>query len=177
MTPIIRQAQITDANGIAHVHIESWRTTYRGIVPDTFLASMSYEARERYWTGVLSQAESQDFVFVAQAEQGDIIGFTSGGPERSGDPVYKGELYAIYLLQEYQGQGIGRRLVASLAERLYQAGMSSMLLWVLAANPACRFYEALGGLPLKTHQITIGGAMLDEIAYGWLDIGRLRTLE
>lgn len=48
-----------------------------------------------------------------------------------------------------------------------------MLVWVLAENPFRRFYEALGGQYVRTEQFELGGAMLDEVAYGWRDI---RTL-
>ncbi len=45
-----------------------------------------------------------------------------------------------------------------------------MLVRVLAENPARKFYEALGGQLLKAKPIEIGGATLDEVAYGWTDI-------
>ena len=44
---------------------------------------------------------------------------------------------------------------------------------VSAANPARRFYEAIGGQPVKTERIDMGGAMLDEVAYGWQDISMI----
>ena len=93
----------------------------------------------------------------------------SGGPENTGDPTYKGELYAIYLLKAYQSQGTGRRLATTLVKRLLQEGITSMLLWTLPASPASRFYEALGGQQVKTIRSELGGVMLDEVTYGWTD--------
>ena len=51
---LIREAAVNDATAIAQVQVESWRTTYAGIVPDAFLASLSVETRaERAnWPGV-----------------------------------------------------------------------------------------------------------------------------
>jgi GNAT superfamily N-acetyltransferase len=167
----IRQAYIKDAAGIAKVHVDSVRTTYAGIDPQDYLDKLSIEEFTRSWASRLSNPRS--YVYVAEDESRHIIGFVSGGAEREGDPLYKGELYAIYLLQAYQRQGIGRLLTRALVKRLVQVGMNSMLLWVVAANPARRFYEALGGQPVKTKQIEIGGAILDEVAYGWTDIGVL----
>ena len=46
---LIRKAELEDAKGIAKVHVDSWRTTYKGIVPDTFLENLSYENREQIW--------------------------------------------------------------------------------------------------------------------------------
>ncbi|HYT27958.1 MAG TPA: GNAT family N-acetyltransferase [Ktedonobacteraceae bacterium] len=111
----IREARIEDAPGIAKVHVDSWRTTYAGIVPPQHLANLSYDRREQIWKDILKNNAS--YIYVAVTDSGQIIGFVSGGPERQRDPVYKGELYAIYLLQEYQGKGIGRRLVRVFAER------------------------------------------------------------
>jgi GNAT superfamily N-acetyltransferase len=165
----IRLARPADASAIAQVHVASWRTTYRGIMPDDVLDNLRLEPRERYWAQVIDQPERGEFIYVAEDDAGQIAGFASGGPEREGDLDYRGELMAIYLLQATQGQGIGRRLFESVAQRLAQQGMYTMLVWVLADNPSCRFYEALGGQYLREKQVPIGDMMLREIAYGWHD--------
>jgi hypothetical protein len=94
---LIREAEITDAAAIARVHVDSWRTTYVGIVPTDHLAGLSYEQREQEWHRTLSIPTGLEFVYVAEDTAGNVIGFAWGGPERSGHPVYKGELFAIYL--------------------------------------------------------------------------------
>ena len=166
----VRAARTDDAPGIARVHVNSWRTTYRGIVPNDYLASLSYERGQQIWERTLSDPKSKELVYVAEDTSGQIVGFASGGPERENDPVYKGELYAIYILDRYQQQGIGRRLTLAVVDGLAQGGLRSMLVWVLAENPSRRFYEVLGGQPVCTRSIAIGGVTLDEIAYGWTDI-------
>jgi GNAT superfamily N-acetyltransferase len=169
----VREAGIDDAPAIARVHVDSWRTTYAGIVPADFLSRLSYEQREDFWRRTLTDAAAAQVVLVAQSPDGDIVGFASGGPERSGDPLYRAELYAIYLLHEVQRRGIGRALTLAMARRLLDQGHRAMLLWVLAQNPARRFYEALGGKVLRVQEITIGGASFEEIAYGWDDLHAL----
>ena len=171
---IIRQATPADAPAIAKIRIDTWRTAYRGIVPEDYLSNMSYEESERSWVSRLSGTEREKtWVYVAVDAVGRLVGFVSGGMGRDEDPVYKSELYAIYILQAYQGQGIGRLLALALVEKLVQMGFDSMLLWVFADNPARRFYEAMGGQLVKTSQFELSGATIDEVAYGWLDI---RTL-
>ena len=169
----IRTATVDDAAAIAYVHVESWRTTYQGIVPDDFLARLSYAQREQFWQQILTEPGSHTIVYVAEDEPGKVIGFASGGPERRGDTLYTGELYAIYVLAQHQGQGVGRQLVISLAHRLLQEGMRAMLLWVLAENSARQFYERLGGQPVYEKPVTIGGVPFLEVAYGWQDIQTL----
>jgi ribosomal protein S18 acetylase RimI-like enzyme len=170
----IRRAHISDAAAIARVHVDSWRTTYPGIVPDDYLAGLSYEQRTDVWHGILSEAGVAQPNYVAVDDDCTVVGFAGGGPERSGDPDFAGELYVIHLLEDTQRRGVGRRLVTSVASDLVRNDMRSMLVWVLEQNrSACRFYEALGGLPAREQDISIGGVTLAEVGYGWQDIGPL----
>ncbi|HTK09029.1 MAG TPA: GNAT family N-acetyltransferase [Ktedonobacteraceae bacterium] len=170
----VRTAQFADATGIARVHVDSWRTTYKGIFPDELLANRSYERREQYWQQALN--DPAQITVVTEDETGKIVGFVTGGLAREGDPVYRGELYAIYILQEAQRHGLGRRLIGELARRLAERQIASMMLWVLANNPACSFYEAVGGQVIKQKRDQIGGAFYDELAYGWTDLSPLLHL-
>ncbi len=164
---LIRKAEIDDAAGIAKVHVDSWRTTYKGIVPDTFLDDLSYEQREPTW----KKGIKENNVYIAENENGQVIGFSAGGKERTGKyEAYAGELYAIYILREYQGKGIGRLLVQSVVDDLKDKNLNSMLIWAIEENPACRFYETLGGKKIDTAEIEIAGKKLIEVAYGWDDI-------
>jgi GNAT superfamily N-acetyltransferase len=171
-TPVvsIRAATAGDARAIAEVHVASWRAAYRGIVPDAVLDALSVCERAGRWASRLANPDSPSFVYVAEDDAGRVVGFASGGPRRDGDPAYVGELYAIYLLPAVQGKGIGRRLAQAVAHRLEDRGMRSMLVWVLATNPARRFYEALGGRHLGAQPFEMGGATMTEVAYGWPDI-------
>ncbi len=169
----IRAARPEDARAIAHVHVDTWRTTYRHMMPADFLAGLSYENRERMWTRVLGDPEA-NAIYVAEDASGGVVGFAHGGREQSGDPVYTGELYAVYVLEAYQRKGLGRRLMASVADRLVRTGRSAMLLWVLADNlQGRRFYEGLGGQMVREQQIDIAGTKYDEVAYGWRDVSAL----
>jgi ribosomal protein S18 acetylase RimI-like enzyme len=172
---LVREATQDDISAIAQVHVDTWRTTYRGIVPDEFLANLSYEKREKGWHQVMDNASNdRSFTCVAEGEPGQILGFANGGVERTGDPIYQGELTAIYILTSHQQKGTGRELVQAVAERLEQMKIHSMLVWVLADNPACRFYKRLGGQRIHEREIERGGTKLIEIAYGWTDIANLR---
>ena len=173
----IREAVPADAGPIARVHIDTWRTSYAGIVPDEHLAGLSYRDREAVWVQILTGDRPAHCNLVAETGRGAIVGFAGGGPEREGDEVYRGELYAIYLLREHQHRGIGRLLASAVARRLLAAGFDSMLLWVLEENrPARRFYESLGGEQVGRKTIAIGGAGLVEVSYGWKDITGLADL-
>ena len=169
----IRAASPTDAAAIARVHVDSWRTTYADIVPADYLANLSYAQREQFWRDILSTPTPSGGVYVAAQDTGEVVGFASGGPERSGDTVYRGELYAIYLFASSQRQGLGRRLTMAVVQRLLQCGLPSMLVWVLARNPGRAFYATLGGQHVDEKEVTIGAAQLVEVAYGWRDLRAL----
>ncbi len=102
------------------------------------------------------------------------MGFASAGQESDDHEGFEGEIYAIYLLEDYQRIGLGRSLFQSAAKRLLDDGIKSMLLWVFEENHrARRFYEYLGGELVARKDVTIGGAEVVEVAYGWKDITTL----
>ena len=169
----IRAANSADAGAIARVHVDSWRTTYAGILPDAYIAKMTYESRERAWRKNLAGGDGREFTFLAEDETGEAVGFASGGPERGGDGDYRGELYAIYLRRPFQRRGAGRQLTRAVARRLAESGCPSMIVWTLAANPAAGFYAALGGEIVAEKTVSVGEAQLIDVAYGWKDLGLL----
>ncbi len=166
----IRDARPDDVPTIAKVHVDSWRTTYRDVLPKSYLNDLSYDARETMWAGAFG-ADSQTFLIVAE-DAGKIAGFAAGGAARKDTPeakTYGGELYAVYMLESYQRRGLGRRLVAAVAEALIARGHSEMITWVLEDNAACRFYERLGGEFLGSKTVEIADMSLRAVAYGWPD--------
>ena len=177
MPTMIRRAVVEDAAALTSVQIESWLTTYRGIVSDAFLAGLGDIIRVERWVERLSAPEN--FIFVAEERnQGPrpevkIVGFVDGGPLREPISTYDGELYAIYLLLPSQRKGTGRALTATLAAAMSAQGFTSMLVWVLANNSATHFYEKLGAVRLAEKLIEIGGDTLPEVALGWHSLSTL----
>ena len=98
----IRAATPEDAASIGRVHVDSWRSTYAGIVPADYLAGLSYRNRESAWKQLLTADRPGTCCFVAETEDGDIVGFANAGPEREGDSIYRGELYVIYIWEQCQ---------------------------------------------------------------------------
>jgi len=162
---MIRAATILDAPEIARVHVASWRTTYRGLLTDDFLASLDDEGYEERWKRALAEGSMR--VYVAEDAAG-VVGFASGGRERAGEAGYGGELYAIYVVQSAQRRGLGRDLVTAVVGGLKDLGLSDMIIWVLRDNHGARaFYERLGGNYVRSQPITIGPTTLEEVSYGW----------
>lgn len=159
----IRTAAIEDAASISRVQVETWKTTYRGIVPESYLAGMSVDQRTPRWREHLSTAEH---TLVAECD-GKVAGFISGGIIRDPLEAYDAELYAIYLLLRFQRSGIGTQLLIELARRLDRAGFKSMAVWLFEANAAARFYEKSGAVRIGAKEREIDGVQIPLLAYGW----------
>jgi L-amino acid N-acyltransferase YncA len=169
----IRAATERDVDAIARVHVASWRSTYRGIVPAAFLDNLRVDQRVDLWRRVLVDHRDRQTVYVAESANDGVVGFASAGPCADETLDFDQQISAIYLLADFQGRGLGRRLVAAVASDLASQGARSLCLWVLAANPSRGFYERLGGRAIGAKPIEFGGVPLEEIAYGWDDIGYL----
>lgn len=166
MQTTIRAAVTEDARAIAAVHVASWRAAYRGIIDEEVLSRLSVEQRAASWRRILTE-QVDHITYVAVDEAGEVIGFANGGGERDDDPFYSGELYAIYLLHEVQGMGIGRSLAQTVLADLHAQGHNTVLVWVLDDNPFKHFYAALGATPVRERNIIISGAEYRELGYGW----------
>lgn len=172
MISVVRPAGSEDAAAIAHVHVDTWRTAYRGLLPDDFLAALDEAGYAERWKRNLTDGAGR--VYVAE-DRRQTVGFASGGPERAGEDGFTGELYAIYVLQEAQGRGHGRRLVQAVARGLREMGLADMIVWVLRDNHNARhFYERLGGVYVRSQPITIGSALVQEVSYGWKSLDDVR---
>jgi ribosomal protein S18 acetylase RimI-like enzyme len=164
----IRRAERDDARAIATVHVRTWRAAYRGLIADDYLDALTVKARLGFWEEWLSlSGERRPYVFVAESPGAGVIGFAAGGPTHEAIPQFDAELYAIYILPEAQGRGVGERLVRTLSAALLEAGYHALLVWVLAANPARRFYERLGAQRLTERAVTVGEHEYPEVSYGW----------
>ena len=166
----VREAGPADAAGIARVHVDTWRTTYPGILPADFLAGLRYANSEAVWSAAIAAERADASLHVAESDENEIVGFVYAAPERERNPDFRGEIFAIYVCQEFQGRGAGRKLFTAAVQSLHSAGFDSFLLWVLRDNqPARRFYESMGGKYLEEKTITIGDTELVEVSYGWQD--------
>src|SRR5215467_14857858 len=171
MTPMgdvtIRPARPGDARGIALLDVETWRTTYAGMLSAGYLVGLSERRREAGWRSVILR-EPRD-VRVGIDPTGTIVGFGSCGPNR-GDQFFAGEVFTLYVAPDWQNQGIGRRLLVTLFRRLVAGGRRSAIVWVLRDNPARFFYERLGARQVSHRPLPVGGASVEAIAYGWRDL-------
>ncbi len=161
----IRQASLSDSAGIAKVHVTSWKTTYRGQIPDAHLDQLSIPDRAVMWEKLFQQNDGE----VLVVEEGpEILGFASFGKCRDADVDNRtGEMFAIYLGAQAQGVGLGRGLWEAALARLRDQGYERVCVWVLDSNSFARgFYEKMGGkLDGQSKTAIIGGKQVLELRY------------
>ena len=168
--PTVRLARPEDAAAIADAHVRGWLTAYRGLVPDTVLDGLSVERRTDHWRETIAgQApDSVGRTWVVE-DGGEVKGFAATGLVRDppADLTAAGEVFAIYLVPEARGQGLGRAIFSHAVEDLRDRGFEPIVVWVFEANPiARRFYEAAGFQPDGARQpVDFGEVALQEIRY------------
>lgn len=166
--PSLRLATYEDAAAIAAVHISSWRTTYVGIVPDSYLNGLTLQQKIKSWQQNLNQPMASE-TWLACIDT-EVIGFGSWGRNRDSNLHHQGELYALYLVATHQGKGIGTHLFRQFQRYLSISAFNSACIWSLKDNKkAHKAYESWGAqaAPDYTKDIMLDGVNLIEILHEW----------
>ena len=129
---VIRDMLPGEADQKGHVHYQTWLETYTGLIDEAFLANQTLEKCQtiaRKWP---------DNTLIAELD-GKMVGYCCYGKEDSG----AGHIFALYLLKEAQGIGLGRKLMNAAMDRLSEC--CPITLGVLEGNQqAIGFYEHYG---------------------------------
>jgi GNAT superfamily N-acetyltransferase len=169
----VRVATPDDADAIERIRTDTWRDAYRGLMPDAVLDRLGYDSARRR-LGMAAMPANR-FALVAEHD-GEVVGFSYGGPARVSDSAHPGEIYAIYVLPSHQGHGHGSALLRAAAREVLARGWHGMVLWVLRDNhPSREFYERMGGRHLedRDEDREIEGVTLTESGYVWDDVSAL----
>jgi ribosomal protein S18 acetylase RimI-like enzyme len=164
LAPQVRVAALDDAQAIAEVQVSTWQHTYRGILPQAFLASLDVERSAESWQAVIGDKRRTTLVVDAPG----VVGFCTAGPSRGEHSGYRGEVEAIYILPAEQGRGHGTALIRAAMRWLAERELEPVVVWALEANAAAHgFYESLGARRLDTRLLRIANALYPEVGFGW----------
>ena len=173
MTVAIRPATVEDAEAIARVRVDCWRTTYRGMIPDAYLDAMDVAASTALWDRVLSAPSNTTSVFVAD-DDGEVFAFAAGNMLEEPRYALDAELSAAYVRRDRQRMGVGHRLVDAVARAQRAHGAHGLIVWVIGGNKGARaFYEQLGAALLVEQPFEWDGMPLVEAGYGFSDLDAL----
>lgn len=162
----IRKAEISDAEAILKVSVETWHTVYKNVVPDELLAKKNYtpERVENWRLRIKETLSGASALYVVENDAGKVVGFVWGGASRDGNVLASLELYAIYVLPEYHKQGYGRALL----EVFHKYAAGNFYLFALKDNYLGKgFYTKMGGVRKAEYdrKFEIYGVPIDEICF------------
>jgi GNAT superfamily N-acetyltransferase len=165
----VRPAVIGDARRIAEVHVLSWQSGYRGMLPRVVLDGLRPAQRVPRWTATVRRAAWPGRGTLVADDSGDVIGFADVRPtmDEDQDPDRVGQIASFYVLPAAWGRGVGRDLMTAAVHTLGVAGFASATLWVLDTNvPATRFYDRLGWVPDGAVRAdVVGDAAIRDLRY------------
>jgi GNAT superfamily N-acetyltransferase len=171
---MLRRAQPTDETAIARLHVDSWRSAYRGILRDDFLDGALVANRRDIWRARFSALNRADQLILVSEEQGEIQGFACVFFEA--DAEWGTLLDNLHVVPGLKGKGLGRVLMSAVAQHLQRSSHRQLLhLWVFEKNTAARgFYDRLGGT-ISTHitEATPDGDEANILRYVWQDLSIL----
>ena len=184
MCPItVRQARYEDRFALARLLINATTGAFRGRVPDRCL-NFTVEESATNWGRNFEEGgfPAGEYLFVAEVAGLDVVGLAlAGRPSTEGVTdaeiarAYPRELVSLQVDPAWQRRGVGRKLVAVVAETLAQEGEATLLVRVLAENPNRVFYERLGGRLAGSQPHNWEGHHTEELIYVWDDIQVLFT--
>ncbi len=161
----VRPASARDAKAIAEIHVATWQATYKDLMPDDYLKSMTVDKRQAYWREAIEYSEPQ---LLVATDNDKVVGFV--GFDRSRDAGTKssvGEIWALYVLPAHWGQGAGVALWDGAREGLKEEGCTQVTLWVLLHNErALRFFEHSAGFKREMPSLkttAFGATRLEEM--------------
>ena len=148
MNYVIRRREKKDCKGIAHVVTVAWNETYKGIVPDSFLEMLKNNEKERAKMLCEKFDINDNHKFVLEINN-EIIGFINFGITEDTEFENCGEIFALYIIKKYKGNGFGRKLVEEAVNELKQLGCNKMIIACLKGNKSNEFYKHIGGKYIK----------------------------
>lgn len=166
MDLMIRHARPGDAAGIADIHVRTWQSAYRELLPDDALDAMTPEQRRPMWERLLAALPVGHGVLVAEID-GTVVGFCSFGPRGEAATSDELELFTIYVNPAAQRAGVGTALLHEAEAAMRNAGARTASLWVLDGNEqAQRFYQKHGwSLDTRQQEDTLFGVAVRELGY------------
>jgi hypothetical protein len=163
-----RDALDSDALAIAHLHAESWRSAYRGMLSDDYLDNRAHPERAALWPTRFAEKEQKPFFAILAESDKQLVGFACVFP--NDHPIFGSFLDNLHVLPHLVGQGIGRQLLTEVARRLAADRIAGGLyLWVIEQNiRARRFYKSAGGIEVERAILSMpDGASLAETRCHW----------
>lgn len=159
----IRYAKAEDAAVWTDINFKTWRTTYKNIF-DEKLFCVREKGRDTRIESVRNNIRKNEkdklYYHAVATKDNDLVGIITYGKANSYNSILNNnycEVYAIYILEEYQKLGIGAKLIDFAKRDLKEDGYNKLVIWSLYDNPSLEFYWKIGGEIFEEKNIEIYG--------------------
>lgn len=148
-----RKAEMSDCFSIATLKGIVWNTTYKGIYSDESLANYDVLKNQKIFEQIVNNPEIEVYVAI-NIDQ--IVGFMTCGKPYKPFADFQQEIGMLYILKEYQRQGIGKTFFNIARKQAVQNGYSKFCVAVNKKNyEAQKFYIKMGGNVIDTDETQI----------------------
>lgn len=157
----ILKAKQEDALAISIVNAYTWKTRYTGIVSDKIINERMknvYINAQKYKDRI-----TEDGQYIVAKVDGVVVGFSRYDKSEKYEGL--GELYALYLLESFNGYGIGKTLFERTKEELKALGYDTFVCNCLTKNPTMDFYSHMGGEKINEFLSDIHGEQYSETTF------------
>ena len=164
----IHHAGVEDAPALAALHVESWRSAYRGMLPDAYLDGPIVDERLAFWQRRMAELEPNHSRVLKAVMEQQLAGFACILLDV--DPTWGARIENLHVRPSLKGHGIGGRLFDDAMEWARAVRPDRPVhLWVLEQNlPARRFYERRGGRVADSKTIEVVPEVhVAEVRYVW----------
>lgn len=166
---LIRPGTVSDSAAIGRILAEGWRQAYSGFMPEDELGP---RIDPDYRAGEVGAWLSGDFdrgteLLLVADQDGEVVGFLAARLGDRNDVGSVGQVTLLYVSPERQGQGIGRRLLLDASEWLKIRAPGPISIGAFEQNPFRSFYDAIGGVPVKTVRSRVDASEWPVVVYLW----------
>ena len=131
----IRRFQASDADEVSELIVKTLRTTN---IKDYSVEYIENDVKMFTPDGVIERAGGTHFYVISDEES--IVGCGAIGPYWGKED--ESSLFNIFVLPEYQGKGVGRKIIETLEKDEYY--LRAKRVEIPASITACEFYEKMG---------------------------------
>lgn len=151
----IRKAYPTDAYTLINIMDIVWKSEFYDFLPNGIMNEMGRNIEKRI-NHLTDQINENNRIFVA-VNDGSPVGYIFYA--KAQNVVYESaaEIREIYILPEYQRQGIGEKLFESAIEELKKLGFKTLVLYCPREAKSINFFLKMGGMKKELFSKSVNG--------------------
>lgn len=170
----VRKANADDAYWIAYVNAQTRYSTYKWLIPEKILETRTNSIQERTEKTREFIANGKNYLVIENNETHEIVWMSIYWPSRNENYPNSGEIYAIYILKEYQKIWLGKKLFIAWIKGLIKLWYNDMIINVLKWNNAIDFYKKYGAQIVWEKSDQVSAFTLEEYILFFDDIKSIK---